>query len=201
MQAKNSIVGVVIAGGRSLRFGGEKAVAPFAGKPLLMWAVERLSQACSSVAVNTRPGTGAELLAQSQGLPVLHDVPGDPDGPLAGVRAGLTWAQSLGVQSLAVSPCDAPLLPQDLYVRLAAIAGSGAALAETSEGRQPLCAVWPVAALPVVIAAVREGAHPPTWRVLEELGAHRLPVDPPGLFANLNTREDLARLEVAFYQR
>ena len=27
MQAKNSVVGVVIAGGRSLRFGGEKAVA------------------------------------------------------------------------------------------------------------------------------------------------------------------------------
>jgi molybdenum cofactor guanylyltransferase len=201
MQAKNSIVGVVIAGGRSLRFGGEKAVALFAGKPLLVWAVERLSQACSLVAVNARAGTSAELLAQSQGLPVLHDVPGDPDGPLAGVRAGLIWAQSLGVESLAVSPCDAPLLPQDLYVRLAAIAGSGAALAETSEGRQPLCAVWPIAALPVVTAAVKDGAHPPTWRVLEELGAHRLRVDPPGLFANLNTREDLARLEAAYHQR
>jgi molybdenum cofactor guanylyltransferase len=201
MQAKNSVVGVVIAGGRSSRFGGEKAVAPFAGKPLLLWAKERLAQACSSVVINARRDTGAALLAQSEGLTVLHDLPGDPDGPLAGVRAGLIWAQSLGAQSLAVSPCDAPLLPQDLYVRLAAIAGTGAALAETSEGRQPLCAVWPVTALAVVSAALKDGAHPPTWRVLEEIGAHRLRIDPPEAFANLNTREDLARLEGIFYQR
>jgi molybdopterin-guanine dinucleotide biosynthesis protein A len=201
MQAKDQIAGVVIAGGRSSRFGGEKAVALFAGKPLLLWAAERLRRACSNVAVNARPGTQAAQLASSCGFPVLCDIPGDPDGPLAGVRAGLLWAQGLGAQSLAASPCDVPLLPEDLYLRLAAAAGAGAALVETVEGRQPLCAVWPVAALPVISRALEGGMHPPTWRVLEELGAHRLRVDPPGLFANLNTREDLARLEAAYYQR
>jgi molybdopterin-guanine dinucleotide biosynthesis protein A len=201
MQAKDRTVGVVIAGGRSVRFGGEKAVALFAGKPMLLWAAERLGRACDSIAVNARPGTEAAQLARSQGFHVLHDLPGDPDGPLAGVHAGLLWAQSLGAQSLAASPCDVPLLPDDLYVRLVAAAESGAAMAETSEGRQPLCAVWPVTALPVISSALEGGMHPPTWRVLEQLGAHRLRVDPPGLFANLNTREDLARLEAGFYQR
>ncbi len=201
MQAKNQIVGVVIAGGRSLRFGGEKAVALFAGRPMLSWAVERLRQACRLVAVNARPGTQAEALAQAEGIPVLHDVAGDPDGPLAGVRAGLAWAQGECAAALAVSPCDAPLLPADLYVRLAAAAGGGAAMAETVEGRQPLCAVWPVSALPLVTAAIAGGAHPPTWRLLEQAGAGRLRVDPPELFANLNTREDLARLEARYYQR
>jgi molybdopterin-guanine dinucleotide biosynthesis protein A len=99
MQAKNQIAGVVIAGGRSLRFGGEKSVAMFAGKPLLLWAAERLGRACSSVAVNARPGTEAAQLATAHGFHVLHDIPGDPDGPLAGVHAGLLWAQSLGVPS------------------------------------------------------------------------------------------------------
>src|SRR5215207_1605732 len=113
MQAKNQVVGVVIAGGRSLRFGGEKAVAVFAGKPLLLWAAERLGRVCETVAVNARPGTQAALMADATGLHVLHDIPGDPDGPLAGVHAGLRWAQGLGARSLAAIPCDVPLLPDD----------------------------------------------------------------------------------------
>ena len=124
---------------------------------------------------------------------MLHDFAGDPDGPLAGVKAGLTWALERGAQTLAVSPCDAPLLPEDLYVRLVALPEQGAAMAETVEGRQPLCAVWPVSALPVVAEALADGQHPPTWRVLEQVGAVKVLFDPPAAFANLNTREELAR--------
>jgi len=195
MPAKDTPLGVVIAGGRSVRFGGEKAVASFAGRPMLLWAVDRLRRTCAEVAVNARPGTEAEALAREHGLTVLVDAAGDPDGPLAGVKAGLTWAAGRGAASLAVSPCDAPLLPDDLYTRLYEAAGEGASMAETAEGRQPLCAVWPVTALPRLSAALAGGAHPPTWRMLEEIGAVKVLFDHPAAFANLNTREDLARLE------
>jgi molybdenum cofactor guanylyltransferase len=200
----NSVAGVVIAGGRSVRFDGEKAVADLSGKPLLLWAVRRLQAACTAVAVNTRPGTQTEVLAKARGLPVLHDTPGDAAGPLAGVKVGLEWAQGLGVRSLAVSPCDAPLLPDDLFTRLIAAAGEGPAMAETSEGRQPLCALWPVTALPVVAAALAGGAHPPTWRVLESIGVRHVRFPDADAFANLNTRADLAALAARLegrYQR
>jgi molybdopterin-guanine dinucleotide biosynthesis protein A len=186
------VVGVVIAGGRSVRFGGEKATADLAGRPLLLWAVRRLQRSCAAVAVNTRPGTQTEALALAEGLPVLHDVPGDAAGPLAGVKVGLAWAKDLGSRSLAVSPCDAPLLPDDLFTRLIGEAGDGAAMAETSEGRQPLCALWPVTALTTVTDALAGGAHPPTWRVLESIGAIPVRFPDADAFANLNTREDLA---------
>ncbi len=193
------MAGVVIAGGRSVRFGGEKAVALLAGRPLLIWAARRLQRSCAAVAVNTRPGTQAEALARAEGLPVLHDAAGDAQGPLAGVKAGLVWAQGLGARALAVSPCDVPLLPDDLFSRLIEAAGSGAAMAETSDGPQPLCAVWPVGALAALTEALAGGAHPATWRMLDSLGARRVRFDPPEAFANLNTREDLeeiaARLE------
>ena len=68
-------------------------------------------------------------------------------------------------------------------------------MAETSDGRQPLCALWPVAALPVVREALTGGAHPPTWQVLERLGARKIFFDRPEAFANINTREDLAVIE------
>ena len=189
------VAGLVLAGGRSVRFGGEKAAAPLDGRPLLLWAVDRLAPHCVAVAVSVRPGTEAEALTKANGLAALYDEAGDAAGPLAGVKAGLNWAESIGARSLAVSPCDAPLLPDDLFTRLLQEAGGGAAMAETSDGRQPLCAVWPVAALPTVRDALRGGAHPPTWQVLEGLGARKIRFDPPDAFANLNTREDLAAVE------
>jgi molybdopterin-guanine dinucleotide biosynthesis protein A len=193
LSADQTALGLVLAGGRSVRFGGEKAAAEFRGKPLLLWAAERLAASCPAVAVNARPGTEAERLAG--GLVVLHDRPGDPDGPLAGVRAGLEWAAGQGASFLAVSPCDAPLLPEDIFPRLIAAAREhGAAVAETPDGLQPQVAVWPVAALPLLETALSGGAHPPTWRMLREAGAEPVRFDDPGAFANVNTREDLAAL-------
>ena len=154
-------------------FQTESGAADFRGKPLLLWAAERLAAACPAVAVNARPGTEAERLAGD--LPVLHDRPGDPDGPLAGVRAGLEWAAARGASFLAVSPCDAPLLPDDIFPRLIAAARThGAAVAETSDGLQPQVAVWPVSAMPLLETALAGGAHPPTWRTLQAVGATML---------------------------
>lgn len=191
----SAVVGLVLAGGRSVRFRGEKAVALLDGKPLLAWAAERLRSVCATVGANVRPGTEAEAVAKALGLPVLHDEAGDATGPLAGVKVGLIWAEEQGARMLAVSPCDAPSLPDDLYVRLLQFAADGAALAETSDGRQPLCAVWPVSALRAVREALTGGAHPPTWQLLERLGARKVSFARPEQFANINTRDDLAALE------
>ena len=130
------IVGVVIAGGRSTRFGGEKAVAGLAGRPLLMWAATRLARSCPDVAINARPGTEAEALARAEGLTVLHDASGDPAGPLSGVKAGLEWAQARGARGIAVSPCDVPLLPENLFDRLIQAASAGARSEERRVGKE-----------------------------------------------------------------
>jgi molybdopterin-guanine dinucleotide biosynthesis protein A len=185
----------VLAGGRSVRFGGEKAVALLDGKSLLARAAERLRTVCAIVGANVRPGTEAEAVAKALGLPVLHDEAGDATGPLAGVKVGLIWAEEQGAQLLAVTPCDAPSLPDDLYTRLLERCEGAAALAETTDGLQPLCSVWPTSALPSVREALGGGAHPPTWRLLEQLGARKVRFADPKQFANINTREDLAALK------
>jgi molybdopterin-guanine dinucleotide biosynthesis protein A len=192
--ASGAVFGIVIAGGRSIRFGGEKAVALLRGTPLLLWAVRRLQRSCSAVAVNARPETEAETLAPAEGLTVLHDEDGDASGPLAGVKVGLRWAQRFGASSLAVSPCDVPLMPEALFDALIKAAGAGAAMAETAEGDQPLCSLWPASSLPAVTAALAGGRHPATWRLLEQLGAKRVRFEPPEAFANINTRSELATL-------
>jgi molybdopterin-guanine dinucleotide biosynthesis protein A len=86
------------------------------------------------------------------------------------------------------------LLPENVFERLIEQAGEGAAMAETSEGYQPQCAVWPVSALPELTDALANGAHPPTWRMLESIGAVRVHFSSPEAFTNVNTRPDLAAI-------
>jgi len=194
ISGRDGVAGLVLAGGRSVRFGGEKAAAELAGRPLILRAAQRLQRSCHVVAASVRAGSESERLARTAGLPLLYDMPADASGPLAGVKAGLLWARDQGARALAVSPCDVPLLPDDFVDRLLAAAGGGAALAETAAGSQPLCAVWPVTALPQVVEALQGGHHPPTWRLLQSLGATRVRFADAGAFANINTRADLVAI-------
>jgi molybdopterin-guanine dinucleotide biosynthesis protein A len=58
--------------------------------------------------------------------------------------------------------------------------------------------VWPALALPLLENALAGGSHPPTWRMLQAIGAAPVRFDDASAFANVNTREDLAALEARF---
>jgi molybdopterin-guanine dinucleotide biosynthesis protein A len=86
------------------------------------------------------------------------------------------------------------MLPPDLFPRLIGAASGGAAMAETDEGHQPQCAVWPVSALPDLREALTDGRHPATWMMLQKVGAQRVRFANVEDFMNINTRIDLAML-------
>src|SRR5579875_2886974 len=138
------ICGLVLAGGRSSRFGREKAMAELGGRPLIGWAVAVLEREVGALAVSARDGSGAADYANSRGWTVLADAADGPEGPLAGIAGGLRWAGGLRAEALFTVPCDAPFLPADLLTRLAASrTANGPAVARTAEGLEPLCALWP----------------------------------------------------------
>lgn len=185
------IAGLVLAGGKSLRFGSEKAGALFEGRPLLDWSLDLLTDPCEALAVSAAADSEAARLAHRKGVPVLVDGPGDPDGPLSGVKAGLVWASSLGAAWLAVVPCDTPRLPDDLVTRLRDGMGAApAAFAETSGGQHPLCSIWSVALLRPLSDALAE-RHPPARRFLADVGAAMVWFEPADAFANMNRPGDL----------
>lgn len=186
------IAGLVLAGGRSSRFGSEKAAARLGGRSLLEWSLEALRPACDRLAVSAAEGTQAAALATKLGLAVLTDDPAHPDGPLAGVSAGLRWAASRGGTHLATLPCDTPRIPADLVIRLIAEGGEAfAAWARTPAGDHPLCALWSVDLLAPLEASLARG-HPAVRRFLAEVGGVPVEFHDPGAFANVNTPGDLA---------
>lgn len=188
------IGGLLLAGGRSSRFGSEKAVHAYGGRLLMDWPLDALLGVSDRVVVSARSGSATMAQADSRGLTVLQDSPDAPEGPLAGIQSGLQWAAGQGARWLVTSPCDAPTLtPAYLACMITTVRnGAAAAVARSAQGLEPLVAVWPVeAALPRVNDALRKGDHPPVRRLLESLAA----VDVPGYDGcNINRRDDLTLL-------
>lgn len=183
------MAGLVLAGGRSSRFGAEKAVQVLNGRTLLEIALSTLGEVAGPLAVSAAAGSEAEALAIARGYPVVTDVPAHPKGPLAGIAAGLAWTVGAGADFMITLPCDTPLVDAQVLRRL----GTGG-LAATSDGPQSLVAVWPVGALDVLKGWLDAGEHPAVHVALERCGVRTVLFDDRATFANVNTPEDLAKL-------
>ena len=115
---------------------------------------------------------------------------------LAITIVGLAWAQGNKLEFLATAPCDAPLLPHDLFARLlGAIGDAPAAFAITASGAHPLCTVWRVRLRGTLERALTNGVHPSVRSFLAAIGARDLHFEDAHAFANANTLDALAALE------
>ncbi len=185
------ICGLVLAGGRSRRFGSEKALARLGERTLLEWSLNALREDCSALAVGAPAGSGADALARSLGVKTLTDDPAHPEGPLAGVAAGLRWASSLGATHLATLPCDTPHAPLDMVAQLRDAGGEAfAAFVETAQGPYPLCALWSIDLLASLESELARG-HPPVRAFLGDVGGVAVRFADASGFVNVNSPGDL----------
>jgi molybdenum cofactor guanylyltransferase len=193
-----NIAGLILAGGKSSRFGSDKALAFLGGRSLLERATTALRPWASEIAINAASGSPAKHEAHRLGFGVVSDRTGLVSGPLAGILAGLEWSAGLDVKWMISLPCDVVSLPADAFPRLLAAAiMSNGAYAVTEQGPQSLCAVWPVEGKNVLEAVLNSGTHPPVRDIAKQLGASPVYFDGDGSFLNVNTKDDLAAAERA----
>jgi molybdopterin-guanine dinucleotide biosynthesis protein A len=202
MNVSAGIVAVVLAGGRATRMGGgDKGLLPLGGRPMLSRVLDCVRPQVAAVALNAN-GDPARFAAF--GLPVLQDAPATLGaGPLAGVLAGLRWAQAAHpTATLLLSvPTDTPLLPPDLVARLdaaRAAAGAPVACAASRGRRHPVVALWPVA-LAGPLAEALAGGERGVMRFAEARGlaVADFAAEAFDPFANVNDPAALAEAEAA----
>lgn len=131
------LLGAVLAGGRSSRFGSDKALARLPdGRTLLDHAIAALSPHVATMVICGR---------SHDGMASLVDRPAPGMGPLGGINAALHHALEQGFTAVLTTGCDMPVYPAAL---VPALVGEGPAILEG----QPLLGYWPAALAPLLDA-------------------------------------------------
>ena len=170
------ILGVVLAGGGSTRFGSDKALAELGGHTLLNRAFDTLTGFCELVVIAGRErGPGH----------CIPDWPRPGMGPLAGIAAALHLARDEGYASVLSCGVDSLGLPENLLELIS----PGPAYVES----QPVVGHWPTGTVEAIESLLlSEGRHS-MLAFAEAIGAR--PVKIGAKPANINTPADLTAAE------
>ncbi len=194
---KKEITGVVLAGGRAQRMGGQdKGLVELNGTPMVVFTVDALKAQTASVIINAN--RNMERYRALCDCEVVPDSVGDFAGPLAGMAAAMEAASTPYVLT---APCDSPLVARDLGQRLFdAIQREDAELAVAHDGErmQPVFALLRTDLLESMLSYLRSGESKiDTW-----YATHRAALadfsDETSMFLNVNTPKERADLEGRF---
>jgi molybdopterin-guanine dinucleotide biosynthesis protein A len=206
VSSSEPVAGVVLAGGLARRMeGADKPLTCIDGIPMLARAIERLRPQVDALVISANGDCGRFA---DFGLPVVTDTIAGYMGPLAGILAGMRWAQAnLPAARFIVSvAADTPFFPPDLVDRFSECCGrdeSTVSVAASPAGTHPVFGLWPIASADELERFLKSGE---TNKVMAFVDRHlrlnvpfenlRLPqgdeVDP---FFNINTPTDAARAE------
>lgn len=186
------MVGVILVGGKSRRFGRNKALEEFQGERLIDRQVRILRPLFPELLVITNAPDPYFHLDST----IVRDViPGK--GPLGGIYTGLLFAHG---ESVFVTACDMPFVQPTVIRYMVQLAGDyDVVIPQKEAGLEPLHAIYNSRCLPHIKRAINRGelqvvrffkAVKVRRLTLEEIGK----LDPAGhTFFNINTPDDMGR--------
>jgi molybdenum cofactor guanylyltransferase len=170
------VLGALLYGGNSSRFGSDKALALFRGRPLIDHTLERLARQTEDIVICGRALPGFHC---------LNDRPAQQLGPLAGLNAALHTAKDAGYDAVLSAPCDVPLLPLELHDRLAPHAPSYVA-------QLPVIGLWPTSLADALDGFILRDLPRSVRAFAHEVNAFAVTLSITPM--NINTPADLAAL-------
>ena len=191
--------GVIVAGGRSTRFGeSDKAVAELAGTPMIRRVADRLRPVVDELVVNCREDQQRAIRDALAGYPltVSYALDTKPDrGPVAGIHDGLAAVES---EYAAIVACDMPFVQPDVLSLLFERAeGHDAAVPRLDDGwLQTTQAVYRADAMGAACEAALAEGDPRVLAPLDTIEYVVVEADEIEFvgstqsFENLNTREE-----------
>jgi molybdopterin-guanine dinucleotide biosynthesis protein A len=194
MAQLEEVTGVILAGGQSSRFGSNKALALWHGKPLIQHVTDALSSVFNDIVLSTNSPADYRFLKIKMIRDLYHDM-----GPLAGIHAVL---HHTGKPWIFVAGCDMPAVTPDLITCLCGYTKEEfeAVLPWLAAGPEPLCGLYHKTALAKIEMQLKIGKvklkELAEKLSVRKVGETELRKVPGGLlvFSNINRPLDLERL-------
>ena len=193
---ENNILGIILAGGKSSRFGEDKSIAKLGDKTLLDHTINKIEKEFTEILVISN---NKEFNFKNNKIHVVEDCIEGQLGPLVGILTAMKWVKknNKNYKWIASFPCDTPFFDMKFISELKT------KIKETSKKliflnsdkkRHNIFGLWSVDLIETLEEDIKNGFRKvEIWA--DKIGYENININTKefDMFLNINTKEDLKK--------
>ncbi|MCF8360383.1 MAG: molybdenum cofactor guanylyltransferase [Prolixibacteraceae bacterium] len=185
------VTGIILAGGKSSRFGTDKALYLYKGKRMIDYVLEVISPVCDNILISTNKPDNFYYTGQKTVRDIFLNC-----GPLGGIHACLLKSEN---EHNIIVGCDMPALHSGLFRALLNNADGYDVVMPVHDGiHETMASYFNKESLPVIEEALRKKQHKVTDAIVPLhtffMNVEKMPFFSDTLFTNINTKKEMNNL-------
>ena len=193
---ENNILGIILAGGKSSRFGKDKSTAKLGNKTLLDHTVNKIENEFNEILVISN---NKEFNFKNNKIHVVEDCIEGQLGPLVGILTAMKWVKknNKNYKWIASFPCDTPFFDMkfvsELKIKIKETSKKLIFL-NSDKKRHNIFGLWSVDLIETLEEDIKNGLRKvEIWA--DKIGYENININTKefDMFLNINTKEDLKK--------
>ena len=195
---ENNILGIILAGGKSSRFGEDKSIAKLGDKTLLDHTINKIEKEFTEILVISN---NKEFNFKNNKIHVVEDCIEGQLGPLVGILTAMKWVKknNKNYKWIASFPCDTPFFDMkfisELKIKIKETSKKLIFL-NSDKKRHNIFGLWSVDLIETLEEDIKNGLRKvEIWA--DKIGYENININTKefDMFLNINTKEDLEKAE------
>jgi len=191
---ENNILGVVLAGGKSKRFGDDKTTAKLGNKTLLDHTIEKIEKKFDEILIVSNNEKHASI---KKNVFSTKDLIEGHLGPLVGVLSAMEWIKKhkKNYNWMATFPCDTPFFDENLVDKIMNCPKNSSKklfFLKSGNRRHNIFGLWSLELKDILLEDINKG-HRKVEEWANKVGSEIIEINDENdyNFLNINTKEDL----------
>ena len=192
---ENNILGVILAGGKSSRFGSNKADAHLGDKTLLEHTISKVEKNFLEVLIVSNKES---IKINKKNVFLVKDFIKGQLGPLIGILSAMKWIEQYNKKYkwIATFPCDTPFFDDSIIEKLKNCSLSNDHLLfflNSRKKRHNIFGLWSLKLIDILEEDIRSNNFRKVELWADKMGVQKIEVNTEGFdkFLNINTLGDL----------
>ncbi len=192
---ENNILGVILAGGKSKRFGQDKSEVKLGDKTLIEHTLQKIKSKFSKIIIVSN----SKILKDCT---IIKDCIDGQLGPLVAVLSAMKWIKknNFSYNWIATFPCDTPFFNIsiiDEFIKVSKQNNSLLYFVKSKEKRHNIFGLWSLQLIEILEKDIIENNYRKVEKWANKVGVKTINVSYDNLdpFFNINTKEDLIEAE------
>ena len=194
--SENNILGVVLAGGKSKRFGDDKTTAKLGNKSLLDHTIEKIEKKFDEILIISN---NEKHISIKKNVFSTKDLIEGHLGPLVGVLSAMEWIKKnkKNYNWIATFPCDTPFFDENLVDKIMNCPKNSSKklfFLKSGNRRHNIFGLWSLELKDILLEDINKG-HRKVEEWANKVGSEIIEINDENdyNFLNINTKEDLEK--------